>query len=366
VSICIPVSLGDRSYTIEIESGLIASGRAAEVIAGLAAGGKVCIVTHPGLVANYVTPIEQGLQERGVTATVTTLPPGEHRKNLNAVAKLYTAFLEAGLDRKGLVVVVGGGVPGDIVGFAAASYLRGVRFVQIPTTLLAQVDSSVGGKTGVDLPQGKNLVGAFHQPVSVLIDTQTLRTLPARELRSGLAEVIKYGIIYETAFFDRVCADLPAILQRDDAALVRAIARSCEIKAEVVAQDETEQGLRAILNFGHTIGHALEAVTAYRRYKHGEAIAIGMVTESLIGEECGVTPPEATQAIRAAFLAAGLPVAFPADVSAEAILEGGQRDKKTLAGRLHFVLARRIGEVFVSGDVPPEAVRKAIERQKAY
>lgn len=360
---CIPVALGDRSYTIEIAPGLIESGRATEALAGLAKGGKICLVTHPALAERYAAPIARGLETHGLTVTTVTLPPGERHKTLNAVAKLYTAFLEAGLDRHGLVVVVGGGVPGDVVGFAAASYLRGVRFVQIPTTLLAQVDSSVGGKTGVDLPQGKNLVGAFHQPSAVLIDTHTLRTLPARELRSGLAEVIKYGIIYEASFFEAVRADLPALLRRDDAALTRAIARSCEIKAEVVAQDETEQGLRAILNFGHTIGHALEAVTAYRRYKHGEAIAIGMVAESLIGEEIGVTPPEVTDALRAALEAAHLPVAFPTDIRVEAILEAGQRDKKTRAGRLHFVLAKRMGEVFVSGDVPEAAVRSAIARQ---
>ncbi|HZT43538.1 MAG TPA: 3-dehydroquinate synthase [Chthonomonadaceae bacterium] len=361
----VPVALGDRSYSISIASGMIASGQAADLIAALAPDSRACVVTHPGLRAAYAQPLEGGLRARGITATVVTVPPGERTKNLRAVARLYARFLAAGLDRRGLVVAVGGGVLGDLAGFAAATYLRGVRFVQVPTTLLAQVDASIGGKTGVDLPEGKNLVGAFHQPAAVLIDPYTLRSLPAREMRAGLAEVIKYGIIYDRVFFDEIVSDLPALRGRQEAALTRIIARSCQIKAEIVAQDETEQGLRAILNFGHTIGHALEAVTAYRRYKHGEAVAIGMVSAALIGEEIGLTPPSVTEAIATALRAAKLPVAFPADVSQEAILEAAQRDKKVLAGRLRFVLARRVGEVVVTGDVPSQAVCAALARQKA-
>lgn len=361
---CLPVSLGDRSYHIHIAPGLLESGQAAEIIATTTPARRACIVTHPALADAYAVPLQEGLTARGMRVETTLLPPGERYKNLRAVERLYTAFLEAKLDRKGLVIVVGGGVPGDVVGFAAATYLRGVRFVQVPTTLLAQVDSSVGGKTGVDLPQGKNLVGSFHQPGVVLIDPRTLQTLPARELRSGLAEVIKYGIIYDGSFFAQVEADLPALLGRDEDATVRAIARSCEIKADVVAQDETEQGLRAILNFGHTVGHALEAVTAYRRYKHGEAIAIGMVAEALIGEKVGVTPRAAVEAILAVVRKARLPFAFPCDVDLDAILSAAQRDKKTQDGRLHFVLARGIGEVIVTGDVPAEVVRAAMSEQQ--
>lgn len=364
ISHCLPVSLGDRSYHITIEEGLIASGRAAESIASLAPGARAVLVTHPGLRESCAAPLLSGLQQRGVAASLVTLPPGERGKSLRAVARLYEAFLAAGLDRKGLVIVVGGGVLGDLAGFAAATYLRGVRFVQVPTTLLAQVDASVGGKTGVDLSQGKNLVGAFHQPSAVLIDPRTLLTLPARELRSGLSEVIKYGIIYDKAFFHTVQSDLPRLLRRDMAALSHAIARSCEIKAEVVAQDETEQGLRAILNFGHTVGHALEAVTDYRRYKHGEAIAIGMVSASLLGEEMGVTPPDVTGAIREALQKARLPAAFPADITADSILAAALRDKKTQGGQLRFVLTRRIGDVYLQESVPPEAVRAALARQR--
>ncbi|HZO87886.1 MAG TPA: 3-dehydroquinate synthase [Chthonomonadaceae bacterium] len=362
-SYCIPIALGDRSYNITIEEGLIASGRAAEIVADMALGKRAVLVTHPGLRA-YAAPLQSGLQARGLTPYLVTLPPGEHTKTLRSVARLYDAFLAAGLDRKSLVIVVGGGVLGDLAGFAAATYLRGVRFVQVPTTLLAQVDASVGGKTGVDLPQGKNLVGAFHQPAAVLIDPRTLATLPTRELRAGLAEVLKYGIICEEPFFHSVARDLPRLLRRDAEALSRAIARSCEIKAEVVTQDETEQGLRAILNFGHTVGHALEAVTGYRRYKHGEAIAIGMVSACLIGEDLGLTPPDVTQEIARALHTARLPVAFPADVEAEAILAAAQRDKKAQEGELRFVLARRLGEVALMDAVPPDAVRAALVRQR--
>jgi 3-dehydroquinate synthase len=272
-------------------------------------------------------------------------------------------MLDAGLDRKSLLVTLGGGMLGDLGGFAAATYLRGIPFVQVPTTLLAQVDASIGGKTGVDLPGGKNLVGAFYQPRAVLIDICTLDTLPLRELRAGLAEVIKYGIICDETFFRRVQAQLPWLLRRDPDALTETIVRSCEIKAEVVRQDETEQGQRAILNFGHTIGHALEAVTGYRRYRHGEAISIGMVSAALIGEELGVTSPTVTEEIKAILSRAGLPIAFPSDVLFEDIQRAILRDKKTQAGKVHFVLAQQIGAVVLRGDVPMEAVRAALERQ---
>jgi 3-dehydroquinate synthase len=360
----IEVALADRAYPILIEKGILASGSAAEKISESVPARRVCIVTHPGLRAAYVAPIEAGMRSRGISVTTVTIPPGERYKTLKTVARLYNAFLEAGLDRKGLVVAVGGGVLGDITGFAAASYLRGIRVVQVPTTLLAQVDSSVGGKTGVDLPAGKNLVGAFHQPSLVVIDPDTLVTLPARELRSGLAEVIKYGIIYDAGFFDEIARGLPQLHRRAPAPLIQSIVRSCRIKAEVVAQDETEQGLRAILNFGHTVGHALESVTHYRRFKHGEAISIGMVSASMIGESLGVTPPRVTREICRVLKDARLPTAFPADIEPGLILEAARRDKKTEEGQLRFVLARAIGDVYLHNDVPANAIVEALERQR--
>jgi 3-dehydroquinate synthase len=358
----IHVELGDRSYPIVVEPGL--RRQVAERILQLSSFTSVLVVTHPGLANAYAQPIADGLSRHGVPTRLLTLPPGERLKNLKAVERLYDAMLDAGLDRKSLLVTVGGGVLGDVGGFAAASYLRGISFVQVPTTLLAQVDASVGGKTGVDLARGKNLVGAFHQPRAVFIDTDTLKTLPLRELRAGLAEVIKYGIITDRALFARLLAQMPRLLRRDPEALTHAIVRSCEIKAEVVCQDETEQGLRAVLNFGHTVGHALEAITGYRRYKHGEAIAIGMVSAALIGEEVGVTSPGVTAEILQALKSAKLPTAFPGDIETELILEAMMRDKKRVGSAITFILARKIGLVELNPNVTSDAVRSALSRQR--
>ena len=359
----VAVDLGARSYPIFIEEGAIGSGAGARRILDLVDAERFCIVTHPGLQARYAAPLAAAMRGFGAVATVVTVPAGERYKSLKTAARLYGNFVEAGLDRKGVIVVVGGGVLGDTAGFAAATYLRGIRVVQAPTTLLAQVDSSVGGKTGVDLAEGKNLIGAFHQPSMVLIDPLTLGTLAPRELRSGLAEVIKYGIIYDAAFLTQVTQSLPELLRRKLSPLRHAITRSCQIKAEVVAQDETEQGLRAILNYGHTVGHTLESITEYRRYKHGEAISIGMVTAALVGEALGVTPPDVTRTIARTLTAAGLPVDFPSDIDTAAVLAVARRDKKTESGRLRMVLAREIGDVYVHDDVPPAAITEAIERQ---
>jgi 3-dehydroquinate synthase len=355
------VSLGDRSYPIVVEQGLL--NRAAGEILRLVPANRVAVLTHPHLVEPYALPLLAGFAEAGVPATIIPVQPGERHKNLRTVARLYDRLIEAGLDRKSLLVTLGGGVLGDIGGFVAATYLRGIPFVQVPTTLLAQVDASVGGKTGVDLRQGKNLVGSFHQPRGVMVDTDTLRTLHARELRSGLAEVVKYGIISDEPFFRLLVRAMPRLLRRDPDALATAIVRSCEIKARVVEADETEHGLRAILNFGHTVGHALESLTAYRRYRHGEAISIGMVTACLIGEEVGITPSEVTQETAEALQRAGLPTVFPADVSARDVLEAITRDKKTVAGKTRFVLAKEIGRVEIVSDVPAGAVVAAIDRQ---
>ena len=360
----IRVDLEARSYDIDIAAGLIASGMAGERLAALANGGRVCLVTHPELHDWYAAPLAAQLSALGNAPILLSVPSGEQAKTLATVAQLYSGFAGARLDRKSLIVAVGGGVLGDMAGFAAATYMRGLDFVQVPTTLLAQVDSSVGGKTGVDLPEGKNLVGAFHQPRAVLIDPDTLHTLPDRERRSGLAEVVKYGIIYDEAFFTRIKNDMDLLLRGDADAITHIIARSCAIKADVVGQDETEQGLRAILNFGHTIGHALEAVTRYERWKHGEAISIGMVSACLIGQEVGVTPPAVTRQTIEILQAAGLPTAFPADIPIDAVLDAAQQDKKTVGGKLRFVLAQGIGTVQVGCDVPEPALRAALAKQR--
>jgi 3-dehydroquinate synthase len=360
----IDVEAESNSYPILIGSGLVTTGAAADHIALYAPSDRAIIVSHPALQARYAQPIEAGLRNLGLSVSSVSIPAGERFKTLKTVSRLYDDFVNARLDRKSLVVAIGGGVLGDITGFAAATYLRGVRIVQVPTTLLAQVDSSVGGKTGVDLPAGKNLVGSFHQPSLVIIDPDTLDTLPLREVRSGLAEVIKYGIIYDHVFFDSISARLPDLLRRKRAPLLECISTSCRIKAEVVGQDETEQGLRAILNFGHTVGHALESITAYRRYKHGEAISIGMVSASFIGEEVGVTPRRITDMIWRTLQSAGLPTEFPSDIENSQVLAAMQRDKKTESGKLRFILAREIGKVEVCSDVPAAAVERALDRHR--
>jgi 3-dehydroquinate synthase len=266
------------------------------------------------------------------------------------------------LERKSFIVALGGGVVGDLAGFVAATYLRGVAFVQVPTTLLAHVDSSVGGKVGVNLKSGKNLVGAFHQPRLVLCDIDTLKTLPVREFRAGLAEVIKYGIIYDAALFDRLERDLPKLLKRDAKTLSEVIARCCEIKAEVVGQDETESGLRAILNFGHTIGHAIENISGYGKYLHGEAISIGQVAAAKISADLrGLAEPD-VERIAALFQAAGLPTQIRLSQAQRKKLFAAMRlDKKVSAGEIKFVLAKKIGEVVWGQKVPDSEVAEALD-----
>jgi 3-dehydroquinate synthase len=355
------MELGDRSYPLFLGTGIV-KGVAGQIIQQCGRPNRVCIVTHPGLAGPYAAPIAQQLEALGIRCYIETVPPGERYKNLQTISRFYSAFVRARLDRKSMVAAIGGGVIGDMAGFAAASFLRGIAFFQIPTTLLSQVDSSIGGKTGVDLPEGKNLVGAFHQPKGVVLDTETLDTLPLRELRSGLAEVIKYGIISDSSFFYQTQDNLQPILQRKPEALAPAIARSCEIKGAVVSADETEQGLRAILNFGHTVGHALETATRYRRYRHGEAISIGMVSACLIGEELGITPSNVTAEVTQCLKQAGLPTEFPEDIDLQEIHRGMLLDKKTVSGKLKFVLVETIGTVRIVSDVDPAVVNSALQR----
>ncbi len=357
------VPLSERSYPIHIGRELL-NDVAGNLVAQCGSINRACIVTHPRLKAAYADPLCAALEAGGISSSIRCIPAGEQYKTLRTVERLYDAFVLAALDRKSVAIAVGGGVIGDMVGFAAASYLRGIRFVQVPTTLLAQVDSSVGGKTGVDLPSGKNLVGAFHQPVTVIIDLNTLGTLPQRELTSGLAEVIKYGIIIDNVFYNWLKEHMGELLARDHEHLKHAIMRSCEIKSAVVAEDETEQGLRAILNFGHTVGHAIESVTNYSVYRHGEAISIGMVSACLVGEELGITPHEITRDVRSCLISAGLPVDFPQTLNLEAIHQSMLLDKKTQSGKLRFVIAERIGNVRIVDNVSPELVFRALARQK--
>jgi len=353
----IGVNLGERSYDI-----VIGSRNLRELGAELRQVHVPCpcaTVTDNNVAPLYGEQVSESLASAGFEPHQVSLPSGEEHKNLATIRRLYEEFLGAGLDRKSLAVALGGGVVGDLTGFAAATYMRGIPYVQVPTTLLAQVDSSVGGKTGVNLPEGKNLVGAFHQPALVLIDVSTLETLPERELRAGMAEVIKYGVIQDAEFFAWLESRLAELLALERSALVRAVRRCCEIKAWVVGEDERESGLRAILNYGHTVGHAVESLTGYEQMRHGEAISAGMVAAAALATELGILSAEGAERQKRLLEALGTPVRLP-PLKADGIIQQMQRDKKAVSGALRFVLARRIGEVEIHSDVPQNAIRAAL------
>lgn len=355
----VAVALGKRSYPIFVGSGVLSAlGR----LAGELQLGRRCAVISDATVARlYAKPALASLRAAGFEPLLISVPPGETSKNLKMVQTCCDLLAHHRLERKSFIVALGGGVVGDLAGFVAAVYLRGMAFVQVPTTLLAQVDSSVGGKVGVNLKAGKNLVGAFHQPRLVLCDLRTLDSLPPREFRAGLAEVIKYGIIYDARLFARLERDLPRLLQRDPKALAEVVARCCEIKADVVRQDETETGLRAILNFGHTIGHAVENIAGYGKYLHGEAISIGQVAAARLSAEMTGLPPGEVARIENLFRRAGLPVAIKLSVAARSRLFAAmQLDKKVLAGETKFVLARRIGLVKPGQKVAPALIERVL------
>jgi 3-dehydroquinate synthase len=340
----VKVPLGNRSYAIKIGAGLLR--RLGRECARFKLGTRCAIITDTNVGRRYARPAFDSLASAGFSPALIILNPGEATKHPKSASICYDRLAEHRLERKSFIVALGGGVVGDLAGFVAATYLRGITFVQVPTTLLAQVDSSVGGKVGVNLKAGKNLVGAFHQPRFVLCDLGTLSTLPEREYRAGLAEVIKYGIIFDAALFARIENDLPKLLRRDAKTLADIVARCCEIKAKVVGQDETESGQRAILNFGHTIGHALEAISHYGKYLHGEAIAIGQVAAAkLSARGLGLSAREVVR-INDLFERTGLPTSAKLNTRQRQRLLGAMRlDKKVSGGEITFVLAKRIGKV---------------------
>lgn len=353
------VRLGDRSYSIEIGTGLLASLGARCRRLGL---GSACLVVSDATVFSLYGRVAcKSLEASGFLVATAVVPAGEKSKSPEMLLSLYTAALMAGLDRKSFIVALGGGVVGDLAGYLAASFLRGLPYVQVPTTLLAMVDSSVGGKTGINLPQGKNLVGAFHQPAHVLADLSTLATLPRRELRAGLAEVVKYGVIRDAAFFRRLEACAADLATGKAAVLGPIIARCCEIKADVVGKDEREGGLRAILNFGHTLGHAVEQATGYRRYLHGEAVSLGMVFAARVSVAvAGMKRLDAAR-LEALLLKLGLPVKYPR-LAWPKLRSAMAVDKKSSGGMPKFVLARRIGKVAWGCGVSETVLRKTWKR----
>ena len=361
----VPVALSaGRRYEIHIGSGQL--NLLGEHCVGIARSSRAVILTQPTVARHWGTRVQTSLQDAGFTTQQLCFPAGERYKNLTTIARLYEGLynLVPALDRKTLLVTLGGGVVGDMVGYVAATYLRGLDYVQVPTTLLAMVDSSVGGKTGVDFREGKNLIGAFHQPRTVVIDPEVLTTLPRRELRAGLAEVAKYGVIQDPHFLEQLQRDAAALVRGEVTTIEAVVTRSCQLKAEVVTADEHEEtGLRAILNYGHTIGHALESATRYRRYKHGEAVAIGMVAAALIGERAGVTPPSVTTAIRETLVALKLPTTLPEGIDDEVLIALTARDKKAVAGEARFVLATQLGTVALQ-DVPVATVREGLAEHR--
>jgi 3-dehydroquinate synthase len=355
----VKVPLGERSYSIVI--GRRVADRLGRACVKLGFAPRCAVITDSQVGPRHSPRVLESLRKAGFEPTLLTIPAGEPSKNIAQVGALYEELAKHRLERRSFIVALGGGVVGDVAGFVAGTYLRGIGLVQLPTTLLAQVDSSVGGKTGVNLPAGKNLVGVFHQPRLVLCDLATLDTLPEREFRAGVAEVIKYGIIRDGAFFTQIETDLERLLGREEAALGAVVARSCEIKAEVVARDETESGLRAILNFGHTIGHALEAIGNYEQYLHGEAIAIGQVAAARLSARLAGLPEADVERIRALFDRAGLPTeARLSPPQQKNLLKAMQLDKKASGGRVKFVLAEAIGRVRWGVPVPEKAVLEAL------
>jgi 3-dehydroquinate synthase len=355
----VKVPLGPRSYNIKIGAGLLP--RLGAECARLGLGRRCAIISDTNVAPYYARAVHHHLAHAGFEPLLLTVPAGETAKSLKTVQYCYHRLALERFERKSFVLALGGGVVGDLAGFVAATYLRGIPFVQVPTTLLAAVDSSVGGKVGVNLPAGKNLVGAFYQPRLVLCDLDTLRTLPLREYRAGLAEVIKYGIISDAALFKRLERDLPALLERDPKTLASVVARCCELKAQVVREDETEGGLRAILNFGHTIGHALEAISHYGKFLHGEAISIGQVAAAQLSAQTLGLPQTDVARITALLQRSGLPIRTSLTApQRRKLLDAMRLDKKTSAGQLKFVLARKIGQVEFGQQVPPPLLLKTV------
>jgi 3-dehydroquinate synthase len=354
------VDLGERSYPIYIGQDLL---QQADLVRQFVKGTQVMIVTNTTVAPLYLEACKAMFAQFDVDSVI--LPDGEQYKNLEILNRVFDQLIERHFDRKCTLVALGGGVIGDMTGFAAAAYQRGVPFIQVPTTLLSQVDSSVGGKTGVNHPKGKNMIGAFHQPQAVVIDTNTLNTLEDRQLSAGLAEVIKYGLIRDLAFFEWLEQNLEGLMARDPQLLAEAIERSCQNKAEVVAADETEQGQRALLNLGHTFGHAIEAGMGYGAWLHGEAISAGMMQAAYMSQLMGDLTEVDVERIGVIFKRAKLPIYPPNELSDEQFMHYMAGDKKVQAGKVRLVLLKKIGEAYISADYSADALAKTLATWRA-
>ena len=351
------VDLGEKSYDIVIGYGIEQEIKDFVTSAGYSSKALLITDTHVGPL--YGKKVQELLSEAGLTVTMVQIPAGESSKNLTVANEVFTRAIELGLDRKSPIFALGGGVVGDLAGFVAATYMRGVPFVQLPTSLLAQVDSSVGGKVAVNHELGKNLIGAFYQPQAVFMELNCMKSLPPREIYTGLGEIIKYGIIYDAAFFAFLEENKEQVLSLEPEALVHMIARSCEIKAAVVSEDEKEAGLRRILNFGHTIGHAIEKETEYVRYNHGEAVATGMIGAAHISRQLGLIDDENFDRVKKLVAAYKLPLQA-GGVTVDGMYGDIFHDKKTVGGKVTWVLMEKIGQVICRNDVPAEMVKQAM------
>jgi len=354
----IRVKLGERSYNIAIGNNILDN--IGDALKSLDLSPKIAVVSNPTILELYGERVSNSIKEAGFDLLTVTVPDGEEYKDLLQLQHIYDELLGHKLDRASALIALGGGVIGDMTGFAASTYMRGIAYIQVPTTLLAQVDSSVGGKTGVNHKLGKNMIGTFWQPRLVWVDTETLGTLPERELLAGLAEVIKYGIIYDEKLFDFLADNKDKIIALDGEAVAHIVQRSCEIKAEVVAKDEREAGLRAILNYGHTIGHAVETVTEYKKFLHGEAVAIGMCLEAKLSRMLNLIDEVQVAKIEDVIDSYGLPSKKPSYISAHSIFLSMQLDKKAVAGELKFILPEKIGSVRIHKGVSEDILREVL------
>lgn len=361
----IHVNLPQNSYEIAIVPGSLdklGAWMSGEESKPLNLGKKVLLVSNPSIFKQYGQRAVESLTAAGFEVASLTLAAGEQYKTLNSIQKIYNAALENRLERSSTLLALGGGVIGDMTGFAAATWLRGINFVQVPTSLLAMVDAAIGGKTGVNHPKGKNLIGAFHQPRLVLIDPQVLKTLPAREFRAGMAEVIKYGVIWDADLFIKLeaCHRLDQLRYLSEEMLQIILKHSCQAKAIVVGKDEKESGLRALLNYGHTIGHAIESLTGYKVVNHGEAVAIGMVAAGQIAVDIKMWSKEATERQKVLIEKSGLPTKLPAGLDVEEIISTLQTDKKVKSGKVQFILPTQIGSATVTDRVPQDVLRQVL------
>ena len=356
------VKLGDRSYPIHIGPGLL---RRTELVTGNLAQKRVALVTNTTVEPLYMGPLQAALEANGVGVVPITVPDGEAHKNWETLNQIFDRLIAGRCERRTTILALGGGVVGDLAGFAAAIYQRGVPFIQLPTTLLAHVDSAVGGKTAINHPLGKNMIGAFYQPQSVIIDTDTLETLPEREFAAGVAEVIKYGAIRDVEFLGWLEQNIERLMAREPAAVGHAIERSCINKAEVVGVDEREEGPRALLNYGHTFGHAIEAGVGYGGWLHGEAVAAGMVLAAHLSQRLGFLTPQDVERLVSLLRRARLPVVAP-ELGVERYFDLMAHDKKVQGGMLRFVLLRKLGEAFVTAEVPVAAVEDTLAQRATY